>query len=187
MQNRVNDILSLYPIDLGVTNLNLVRSFRIDNNKLDDNLVNWFANYDPINFNIPWIVDRLELTKFSDLMEVQEGYRWDINTGKVDSNWDDNWLVIGQDSGDPIIYNLDNKEIYSAVHGVGLWDLKLLSTNLEEFLLFIKSWLLALSNYDYKSLDENYLPNKAVFEEFKNNLLKSDIELTKYNNFLELA
>lgn len=190
MRNRVTKLFTMYrdkfDIQFAENHLKDVESFVIDDNTFTDELTLWFAYSDPVKFEIPWIVDKLTLTSFSKLRNMQVGYRW-YDDGITIEGWNINWLVIGQDSGDPIIYDLITKNIYSAIHGIGTWEIKLLADSLSEFLIFIKVWLENLSHHEYEIYDENYILKDTFLDDFRSNLLRNGIAETKYNNFLALA
>jgi len=76
--------------------------------------------------------------------ENQIGYSVNLEgqslVGEADGDWKKNWLVIGYESlcGDPLFTDIEteNFPVFTAIHGVGSWDKKIIADN---FVSFIKS------------------------------------------------
>lgn len=98
----------------------------------------------PIEVEMPWLIEWLSLFSREDLDELQEGYRFSVGEpDQLTPDWQPQWLVIGECSGDPIIADTNRPEtpILMAVHGVGSWSPKQISPSFSAFLEFLVNWL----------------------------------------------
>ena len=76
----------------------------------------------------------------SDFQDFQAGYRFnsitseDLTSDKSGS-WQKDWYVIGYHSGDPFFVKLssDKVPVYTAYHGQGNWEPKLVTKTIEDF------------------------------------------------------
>jgi hypothetical protein len=74
--------------------------------------------------------------------ENQIGYSVDSEdqslVGESNGDWKKNWLVIGCESlcGDPLFIDIEteNFPVFTAMHGVGSWDGKLIADNFKSFI-----------------------------------------------------
>ncbi len=73
---------------------------------------------------IPWSANYLVLYDPLRLEQCQIGYRWSEPFGKMEEGWNQAWLVIGDQGGDPIIAHTDQvgTPISMAIHGTGEWN-----------------------------------------------------------------
>jgi hypothetical protein len=62
------------------------------------------------------------LPRLAALWGFQGGYRWNGLTGQPIADWDDDWLVIADQGGDPFIYSRASGRVLHAVHGTGVWE-----------------------------------------------------------------
>ncbi len=62
------------------------------------------------------------LPRLSDLWKFQAGYRWNGLSGELISDWDDDWLVVADEGGDPFIFARASGKMLHAYHGEGEWD-----------------------------------------------------------------
>ena len=60
--------------------------------------------------------------------------------GYIGDGWKTSWIVFAKWIGDPIIYNLENKEILTSMHGVGEWNPYPIAPTLEKFDLVLSVW-----------------------------------------------
>jgi hypothetical protein len=60
--------------------------------------------------------------KLASLWEFQAGYRWNGLTNELIPDWNDHWLVVADEGGDPFILSRSSGVILHAYHGEGVWD-----------------------------------------------------------------
>jgi len=186
IKRRLQTISVEYNMVFGNNDIENVKKFQLDGIAFDENITNWFADCDPCQFTIPWIVEDLELFRFDTLIDRQIGYRWSMSMEKNDV-WDSHWLVIGQSSGDPVFFNSQTKKIYGALHGTGSWQPVLLAENMKEFILLLYCWLTSLSKYDYGVYNQDYMIKKELLQEFKRRIVKFKLNTVLVDNLLKLA
>jgi hypothetical protein len=56
------------------------------------------------------------------LWGFQAGYRWNGLTGEPIEDWNDDWLVVADEGGDPFIFDRTSGVVLHANHGEGEWD-----------------------------------------------------------------
>lgn len=61
------------------------------------------------------------MPSLSKLWDHQAGYRWNGISGEAIAEWNDDWIVVADEGGDPYIHW--NGAIYFALHGEGPWRL----------------------------------------------------------------
>lgn len=86
-------------------------------------IATWTSTLQGTNLRIPWSAEELHLYGGQATLESgQIGYRVDASGGRS-SDWKEEWLVLGQISGDPIIGEFDKNAcpILFARHGSGSW------------------------------------------------------------------
>lgn len=62
------------------------------------------------------------LPSLASLWQFQTGYRWHGITGERLPEWDDDWLVVADEGGDPFILSISTGAILYAHHGEGVWE-----------------------------------------------------------------
>jgi hypothetical protein len=62
------------------------------------------------------------LPRLVDLWKFQAGYRWNGLSGEPIADWNDNWLVVADEGGDPFIFERSSGVVLHAFHGEGKWD-----------------------------------------------------------------
>lgn len=72
--------------------------------------------------SIPTVGNPFDLPPLAKLWDLQAGYRWHGITKQRLEDWDDAWLVVASQGGDPFILNRDTGEILFAQHGGGAWN-----------------------------------------------------------------
>jgi hypothetical protein len=72
------------------------------------------------------------LPSLAHLWSHQIGYRIHGITRERIMDWDDDWLVIADEGGDPFIFSRANGTVLHAFHGEGVWDPKPIFENLPE-------------------------------------------------------
>lgn len=60
--------------------------------------------------------------KLGDLWNFQAGYRWNGLTNEIIEDWNDDWLVVAEEGGDPFICSRSTGVVLHAYHGEGVWD-----------------------------------------------------------------
>ncbi|QDV16220.1 hypothetical protein Pan153_08410 [Gimesia panareensis] len=126
---------------------------------LTDVMCDWYSQAAPCEFEMPWAVEMLILFAPADLLEGQAGYRWLGQTGgDVIEDWNPDWVVMGECSGDPIIADtrISETPILMAMHGMGVWEPLLIAPGLSDFLLLLSAWLQSFEEFEGSIQDDNY-------------------------------
>jgi hypothetical protein len=71
---------------------------------------------------IPSLGDPFWIPPLERVWAMQAGYRWHGITGARLEDWDDAWLVVADQGGDPFILHRDTGQILHAEHGAGVWE-----------------------------------------------------------------
>ncbi len=113
------------------------------------------------HFSIPWTVESLELFAEGEMDGGQLGYRWfcesDGQAGEALSNWPENWIVLGQFGGDPVIFDSETAEVMLAEHGMGSWAPEAIAADLAEFLQLLTTWIrVAIGDYQQEFRDDDF-------------------------------
>jgi hypothetical protein len=82
----------------------------------------YYAELGPVDVSIENYGNPYLLPSFSHLWEHQVGYRTHGISGERLSDWDDDWLVIADQGGDPFIFSRSTGSILHAYHGEGVWE-----------------------------------------------------------------
>jgi hypothetical protein len=85
-------------------------------------LVSFYAEVGPVDIEIPGYGNPCFLPSLAGLWDLQAGYRWHGNTGERLDDWDDDWLVVAYEGGDPFICERSSGRILHAYHGEGSWE-----------------------------------------------------------------
>lgn len=90
----------------------------------------------PYDFQFYTFSNNIELYGFLRMSSIQNGYSYNpISKTKIDE-WPDSWFLIAEESGDPIIIDLLEKEtVYKANHGEGAWRLFPIADSISQFFL----------------------------------------------------
>lgn len=94
------------------------------------------------DLSIPWVAEDIHLYSHpASLQALQIGYAVDAD-GKPLAGWQDDWIVLGQAQGDPIIGRLAlaHIEVLFARHGQGRWQPQVLASRLEDFAAALQAW-----------------------------------------------
>jgi hypothetical protein len=116
----------------------------------------------------------------AELYEGQTGYSIDSNGNSFgseeDGDWKNNWLVIGYEEfcGDPFFIDLDleNFPVFTAIHGIGIWQETLIADSFESFIKSLK--LVAKSMPREETLGEIRSLNQLANLEFWELLFEED-------------
>ena len=65
---------------------------------------------------------QIRLPCLANLWQFQAGYRWNGLTGEPIEDWNDDWLVVADEGGDPFIFARSSGVILHAYHGEGEWE-----------------------------------------------------------------
>jgi hypothetical protein len=82
----------------------------------------FFQELGPVDITIESYGNAFFLPRLAALWEFQNGYRWDGLTGWPIADWNDDWLVIADQGGDPFILSCASGRVLHAVHGTGVWE-----------------------------------------------------------------
>jgi hypothetical protein len=89
---------------------------------LPDVLSRFYQEVGPVDILIEGYGNPFFLPRLSALWEFQAGYRWDGLTGERIEEWEDDWLVVADQGGDPFILDIRTGAILFAEHGTGEWE-----------------------------------------------------------------
>lgn len=84
-------------------------------------VVEYFAELGPVDVSVPAYGNPYFLPSLSKLWDHQSGYRTHGITHERLSDWDDDWLVIADEGGDPFIVSRGSGTVLHAFHGEGVW------------------------------------------------------------------
>ncbi len=97
---------------------------------LPDPIIAYYRDLGPVDVTLDGYGNPYFLPRLSHLWSFQAGYRWDTRTGEALSGWDEDWLVIADEGGDPFIFSRRTGAILYAQHGAGNWKPQHLFANL---------------------------------------------------------
>ena len=73
---------------------------------LPDAVAEYYQEFGAFNINIDSYGNSFFLPSLARLWESQVGYRFDGLTKERIEDWDDDWLIVGDQGADPFIYSL---------------------------------------------------------------------------------
>jgi hypothetical protein len=82
----------------------------------------YFAELGPVDVCIHAYGNPYFLPSLAKLWAHQTGYRTHGVTHERIPDWDDDWLVIADEGGDPFIFSRASGAILHAYHGAGVWE-----------------------------------------------------------------
>jgi hypothetical protein len=82
----------------------------------------FYSGVGPVDVNVPGYGNDYFLPSLAGLWQLQAGYRWNGKTHGALPGWDDDWLVVAYEAGDPFIFSRSSGRILHAVHGQGDWE-----------------------------------------------------------------
>ena|ERR1051326_8524122 len=82
----------------------------------------YYSNLGPVDVWLESYGNPYSLPSLSRLWSHQVGYRTHGNTGERLPDWEDDWLVIADQGGDPFIFSRTTSRILHAYHGEGVWE-----------------------------------------------------------------
>jgi hypothetical protein len=89
---------------------------------LPEPVAEYFAKLGPVDVWIPGYVNSYSLPSLSGLWRFQAGYRYHPDAHARFSEWDDDWLVVADEGGDPFILSRASRAVLHAFHGAGVWE-----------------------------------------------------------------
>lgn len=127
---------------------------------LPEAVTEYFAELGPVDVWIRGYGNPYFLPSLSKLWAHQTGYRTDGFTGERIHDWDDDWLVIADEGGDPFIFSRSEGTILHAYHGEGVWEPEQMFNSLIEFVttLAIMGDIVALAGRALTDADSMILP-----------------------------
>ncbi|MGB4811767.1 MAG: hypothetical protein WBP13_04710 [Methylophilaceae bacterium] len=90
----------------------------------------YHANIGPVGLTFNVGGNPVCVPPLAKLWKLQAGYRWHGLTGERLADWQDHWLVIAEQGGDPFILDTLSNEILFAFHGANSWIPQLIAPNL---------------------------------------------------------
>ncbi len=97
---------------------------------LPDPVIAYYRALGPVDVTLDNYGNPYFLPRLSRLWSFQAGYRWDAISGEALPAWEDDWLVIADEGGDPFIFSRGTGVILYAQHGAGIWKPQHLFANL---------------------------------------------------------
>jgi hypothetical protein len=82
----------------------------------------FYQDVGPVNITIQAYGNPYFLPSLAELWDFQAGYRWNGLTKETIDDWNDDWLVVADEAGDPFILERSSGTILHAYHGEGEWD-----------------------------------------------------------------
>ena len=144
---------------------------------IDADLRTWLNEIGNSTVAIDWSSEHLYLSGLKSINAFQEGY--------AGNHWKSSWVVFGKWIGDPIIYNIENGEILTSMHGIGEWNPYPISPTLETFDLILFTWCsLHYDKYNGVIYDDDFGILQEFIVDFRKNLLKI-INIEYVNGFLK--
>jgi hypothetical protein len=86
---------------------------------LPEALSEFYRDIGPVDVSIEAPRDSFFLPKLADLWNFQAGYRWHGITLERLPGWEDDWIVVADQGGDPFIFSRSSGHILFAYHGEG--------------------------------------------------------------------
>jgi hypothetical protein len=77
----------------------------------------YFSGFGPVDIQINAYGNRYFLPSLAHLWSYQIGYRIHGVTGKRIEDWNDDWVVIADEGGDPFIFSRSKGVVLHAFHG----------------------------------------------------------------------
>jgi len=91
----------------------------------------FYREVGPVDVFIKSFGNPFSLPGLARLRLSQAGYRWNGLTGELVADWDDDWLVVADQGGDPFILSRGSGVVLHDVVGGGLWEPRELFPNLD--------------------------------------------------------
>jgi hypothetical protein len=88
---------------------------------LPSDIAAYFEQIGPVDVIIPGYGNPTKLPSLTNLWQFQAGYRWNGITGEPATGWNDDWIVIASEGGDPYIFDQPSAAVLFARHGESTW------------------------------------------------------------------
>jgi hypothetical protein len=95
-------------------------------------VVEYFSKLGPVAVEIAGYGNSYFLPSLTHLWAFQAGYRYHPKTNERFTGWDDDWLVIAEEGGDPFIFSRKSGIVIHAFHGDGVWEPEEMFASLSE-------------------------------------------------------
>ncbi|NTY35593.1 hypothetical protein [Burkholderia diffusa] len=130
----------------------------------------WFNALDNVDLSIPWAADDLLLYGNQASLTIgQTGYRVDVS-GRRLSGWNDDWIVLGQMGGDPVIVVPDGDVLFDR-HGAGAWTPLRIAPSITHFAHALWIWCdLYVRKHLRDIFDDTYEIRPAFLEEIQSRI-----------------
>ncbi|OXJ40375.1 hypothetical protein CFB82_02395 [Burkholderia sp. HI2714] len=130
----------------------------------------WFNALDNVDLSIPWTADDLLLYGNQASLTIgQTGYRVDAS-GRRLSGWHDDWIVLGQMGGDPVIV-VPNGDVLFDRHGAGAWTPLRVAPSVTHFAHVLWIWCdLYVGKYSRDIFDDTFEIRPAFLEEIQSRI-----------------
>jgi len=99
---------------------------------LPESLATFYQEVGPVNVTIEGYGNPYFLPSLAELWKFQEGYRWNSIDGRRLPEWQDEWLAVADEGGDPFVLDRRSGRILLAQHGTGVWEPKEIFENIKE-------------------------------------------------------
>jgi len=133
-------------------------------------LSEWLAALAGSDLVIPWVAEDLRLYGNAASLDAgQVGYRVDAAGSRL-PGWQDDWLVLGQLSGDPLIARPegDGCAVLFARHGAGAWQPRVVADAPQGLAAALHVWCdLFLRQYARDIYDDTYAVRPAFLDELR--------------------
>ncbi|WP_174939768.1 hypothetical protein [Burkholderia lata] len=133
-------------------------------------MASWFHALDDADLSIPWTADNVVLYGNSASLAIgQTGYRVDAS-GRRLSGWHDDWVVLGQMGGDPVIVVPDGDVLFDR-HGAGTWTPLRIAPSVTHFARALWIWCdLYLGKHSRDIFDDTDEIRPAFLEEIQSRI-----------------
>lgn len=88
---------------------------------LPNEIAEFYNEIGPVELYIEAYGNPFYIPRLSKLWEFQAGYRWNGMTGEPSDVWNDDWIVVADESANPFIFSRTRGTIWFAQHGQGAW------------------------------------------------------------------
>ena len=89
---------------------------------LPDAVADYYREFGAFDFSIENYGNPFFLPSLESLWKFQSGYRFHGLTNERVEDWQDDWLVIADEGGNPLIYSIEAGNILFDHHGQGVWN-----------------------------------------------------------------
>ncbi len=122
-------------------------------------LLQYVARYAPAHrFSFEAVGDPIAVYSSSGLSSKADGYNWNPLTQEALNGWSADWVLVGDQGGDPIIIDLttcaqlnDPCPVLQAPHGAGKWSFQQLAPSLPTFAVLVAAQHHALTAFVHPS------------------------------------